>query len=206
MNSNNSDSSFATHVLDACVQHGRQLLTLQTPFVDAKNYDLTPIAKEMTIQLYLAGVMWRFGEQFEMPTSARDRGFICLMSMLIDDGMSEKDAQARVALLNKMSLTVTGADNFAVSIGYEVGNKEGALVAIFDEISKSPELSGAPWRVIDRAKPIAAILSIAGLIISLLVGRSLAEAIGIGIVAGVSTLAIALAISRRMKSEMSKSP
>ena len=199
MKTEESNADFATYVLETCVQHGRQLLALQMPLVEAKNYDLMPAAKEMTIQLYLAGVMWRFGEQFEMPTNPRDRGFICLMSMLISDGMREKDAQARVSLLNRISRTEAGADNMAISIGYEVGNKEGALVAIFDQISKSPEVAGAPWRVIDRSKPVAVILAIAGLAISLLLGRSLLEALGVGVVAGASALAIALTISRQMK-------
>ena len=201
MDTKSSDTYFSTYVLETCVQHGRQLLELQMPLVEAKNYDLMPVAKEMTIQLYLAGVMWRFGEQFEMPTSARDRGFICLMSILISDGMSEKDAQARVALLNKISRIEAGEDNLAISIGYEVGNREGALVAIFDQIGKSPEVAGAPWRVIDRSKPVAAILAISGLTVSLLLGRTWAEAIGVGVVVGASALAIALAISRQMKKE-----
>jgi hypothetical protein len=206
MDTTSSDSNFATYVLEECVQHGRQLLALQLPLVEAKNYDLMPEARKMTIQLYLVGVMWRFGEQFEMPTNARDRGFICLMSMLISDGMGTKDAQARISFLNSISRTPTGADNLAILIGHDFGTKQGALVLIFDHLIKSPEIAGAPWRIISRSKPVAAILVVTSLLISLLLGRSWVEAIGVGLIAGLSTLAIAVAISNQMKKEKGKSP
>lgn len=56
----------------------------------------------------------------------------------------------------------------------------------------------SPYRLLDRSKPIAGILAIAGVAISLLLGRSWAEVFGVGIVLGVSTLGIALAIYWQM--------
>ena len=194
----NSDSDFATHVLEACVQHGRQMLASQLPLAEAKNYDFVPAFKKMATHLYLLGVMWRFGEQFELPTEARDRGFICLMSMLISDGMNPKDAQRRIAYLNGISRTADGKDSLAIAVGYETGDREGALAAVFDQFRNVSGLSGAPWRLIDRSKPVAVILAIAGVVISLLLGRSWGEALGVGIVVSVSILAIALAIYHQM--------
>jgi hypothetical protein len=56
-----------------------------------------PDFKKMTIELFLVGVMWRFEEQFDFPTSPRDRGFVCLMQMLVNDGMSLQSAQSMIA-------------------------------------------------------------------------------------------------------------
>lgn len=51
--------------------------------------------------------------------------------------------------------------------------------------------------MLNRSKPIAAILALAGLVISLLFGRNWVEAIGVGVVLGVGTLAVALVIFRK---------
>ena len=151
----------------------------------------------MTTQPYLAGAMWHFGEQFDLPTAARDRGFICLMSMLVSDGMNAKQAQSRIAHLNEVSRTPTGQDTLAITAGYGAKNADGSLATVFDTFRGVPEVLGAPYRLLDRSKPIAAILAVAGLVIALLIGRSWGEALGVGVVFGVATLAIALAIYRQ---------
>ena len=193
-----SDSDFAAHVLEACVQHGRLMLLSQLPDVEGRNYDFMPSFREMTTQLYLVGVMWRFGEQFELPTNARDRGFICLMSMLVSDGMTSKDAQRHIANLNQISRTADGQDSLAITAGYGASEADGTLANLFDHFRNEPKVSGAPYRLLDRSKAIAAILALAGVVISVVLGRSWGEALGVGVVFGVSTLAIALAMYRQM--------
>jgi hypothetical protein len=191
------DSTVAHQVIEACVAHARQLLASQLPAVESRNYDFMPSFEEMTTQLYLAGAMWRFGEQFVLPTAARDRGFICLMSMLVIDGMNANQAQRRIAHLNQISRTPTGQDTLAITAGYGAKNADGSLATVFDTFHGVPEVSGAPYRLLDRSKPIAAILAVAGLVISLLIGRSWGEAFGVGVVLGVATLAAALATYRQ---------
>lgn len=199
MNTTEPDTEFAAHVIEVCVEHARHVLAAQLPLVEERNFDFMPEFKKMTIELFLVGVMWRFGEQFNLLTNPRDRGFICLMQMLVNDGMSLPDAKRRIALLNGSSRTADGKDNLAITIGHEVGGENaGALAAVFDQYRNSDDVSGAPWRLITRSKPVAAILSIAGLAISALIDRSWGEALGVAIVIGVATLAIALAIHRQM--------
>jgi hypothetical protein len=205
METSKPDIDYATHALEACVAHGRNVLAVQLPDVESKNFDFAPSIKELTIQLFLVGVMWRFGEQFELPTDARDRAFICLMSILIKDGMSLKAAKRKIAELNESSRSTDGKDVLPVTIGYEAGTKEGALVAVFDQYREHPALSAAPYRVIDRSKPIAIILTISGASIAALLGRSLAESLGVGIVLGISTIAIAFTIYKQMVKSRSSS-
>jgi len=192
MTTTGNDATFAGQAIDACVAHARLLLASQLPAVEARNYDFMPVFKEMLIQAYLVGVMWRCGEQFDLPTAARDRGFICLMAMLISDGMSASEAQKRVAHLNEASRTPTGQDNLAITSGYGATKGDGSLAALLDTFRDTPGASGARFRLVNRSKPIAAILAVAGVVISLVLGRSWSEAFGVGVVLGVATLAIAL--------------
>jgi hypothetical protein len=198
MTTSKTDADFAASVLGACVEHGRQMLASQLPLTEGRNYDFMPNFKEMTTQLYLVGVMWRFGEQFKLPTAARDRGFICLISMLVGDGMSLKKAQRRIARLNEISRAADGQDTLAITVGYRATEGDGTLANIFDHFRNVPEVSGAPHRLLDRAKPIAVIVAGAAFAISLLIGSGWGVALGIGIVVGVSALGIALAIYRQM--------
>ena len=197
MTATEHESTVALRVIEACVDHARHLLASQLPTVESRRYDFMPSFKEMTTQLYLAGAMWRFGEQFDLPTAARDRGFVCLMAMLVSDGMNAKQAQSRIAHLNEISRTSTGQDTLVIAAGYGAKNADDSLATVFDTFRGIPEVSGAPYRLLDRSKPVAAILAVAGLVIALLVGRSWGEALGVGVVLGVATLAIALAIYRQ---------
>lgn len=192
------DSEFATQALEACIEHGRHILAAQLPLVEAGHFDLLRNFKEMTIQYFLVGVMWRFGEQFDLPVDARDRAFACLTQILVSDGMNFKAAKRRVVELRETARAPDGQDNLAMSIGYEAGDKDGALAAIFEQARNSAVVSGAPYRLIDRSKPVAAILAVAALTISVLMGRGWGEALSIGIIVGLSTLGIALAIYWQM--------
>jgi len=187
-----SDIDYATRVLKASVEHGRKVLAAQMPSVEKRQFDFVPEFKELTIHLFLVGVMWRFGEQFDLPTNARDRAFAALSYMLASDGMSMKAAQRKVADLYQI-----GADHenvLAINIGYRFGDKEAALAEVFERFRNDPKFLSAPYRLIGRAKPIAAVLAIVGVAISVLIGRSWGEALGIGIVVAVSTLVITTAM------------
>lgn len=195
---NGSDTELTAAVLDACVAHARQMLATQLPRVASGGYDFMPSFKKITTQLYLAGVMWRYGEQFDLPTDPRDRAFICLLSMLVADGMSLKKARDQIEHLHQISRNSEGSNILAIAAGYRATEGDGSLAAVFDQFRNAREVSGAPYRLLDRAKPIAAILTVAAFLISLLVGASWAAALGIAVVVGVSTLGIALAIYRQM--------
>ena len=64
MNTTESDTEFAAHVIEVCVEHARHVLAAQLPLVEERNFDFMPEFKKMTIELFLVGVMWRFGEKF----------------------------------------------------------------------------------------------------------------------------------------------
>lgn len=193
-----ADTEFAKGVIEKGVSHARALLALQLPAVEAKNYDFAPEFQKMVTELYLVGVMWRFGEQFDLPTQPRDRAFLCLMHMLIADGASWRVAKKRIRTLNSYSHDEKGEDSLALRVGYEVGDREGALAAIFEQYRNAPAASAAPYRVIEISKPIAAVIAVAGIAIALLLGRSWAESFGVGLVAGIAVVVAASLIFRKM--------
>ena len=47
---------------DICIQRARDMLAFQLPKIKEKRYDFAPEFRQMTIQLYMLGVMWRCGE------------------------------------------------------------------------------------------------------------------------------------------------
>lgn len=195
------NDDFVAFVLKSCVEYGQNMLALQLPAMEARNFDFMPELKKMVIHQFLVGLMWRFGEQFDLPTNARDRAFVCLMSILINEGMSLKDAQKYIANLNSGSRASDGEDSLPIAIGYSAGDKEEALVKVFEAYLKNPAARGAPWRLLDRAKPVAAILAVAALAIAKLLGTGWGQALGIGVVIGGSTLAIAVALHHQMKKQ-----
>lgn len=193
-----TDAEFAKGVIERCVSHARALLALQLPAVETKNYDFAPEFLKMVTELYLVGVMWRFGEQFDLPTQPRDRAFLCLMYMLVADGASEGAAKKRIRVLNTYSRDDKGEDSLALRIGYEAGDREGALAAILEEYRNTPAASATPYRVIEISKPIAAVIAVAGIAVALLLGRSWAESFGVGLILGISVLVTASLIFRKM--------
>ncbi len=193
-----TDTELAKSVIEGCVSHARDLLALQLSAVDAKHFDFAPHFRKMVTELYLVGVMWRFGEQFDLPTQPRDRAFICLMHMLIADGASWRAAKRRIRMLNSYSRDEKGEDSLAVRVAYEAGDREGALATIFDQYRNTPGAAAAPYRLIEISKPVAAVIAVAGLAIALLLGRSWAESFGVGLVAGIAVLVTASLIFRKM--------
>ena len=193
-----SDTQFAESVIENCVEHARTVLAAQLPAVAARNFDFMPEFMKMMTDLYLVGVMWRFGEQFDLPTSPRDRGYICLMAMLIKDGMGERAAKRRLAFLLQNSKNPGSNSEVFLSLGYQAGTKIDALATMFETYRHNPEMAGAPWRLIKSVKSIAVALSLAGVAISIMSGRTIGEAIGIALVLGLVTLVIGKIIFRQM--------
>ena len=146
-----------TPAIDNCVQHAREILDFQLPLIKDKGYDFAPQFRQMTIQLYMVGVMWRRGESLGLSTTARDHAFAALQSMLINDGMSKKQAQRRIVFLNGMSRTEDGNDTLAVTLGYEAVPNDNSLAMIFDEYRDEIRVSGALWRLYERGKKIMVI-------------------------------------------------
>src|SRR5688500_16181629 len=119
--------------IDICVQHAREILASQLPQIKDKGYDFAPLFRQMTIQLYLIGAMWRKGESLDLQTNARDHAFDALQSMLIADGMKKKQAQQRIEFLKKMSLVEGGTDTLAVAMGYDARVNDDSMIRLFDE-------------------------------------------------------------------------
>lgn len=140
--------------IDICVQHAREILDSQLLLIKDKGYDFAPLFRQMTIQLYLAGVMWRHSESLGLSTNARDHAFTALQSMLISDGMSKKQAQQRIVFLKNMSRTEDGNDTLAVTIGYEAEPNDNSLAMVFDEYRDEIRVSGSLWRFYERGKKI----------------------------------------------------
>jgi hypothetical protein len=143
-----------TTAIDICVQHARKTLESQLPRIKDKGYDFAPQFRQMTIQLYLVGIMWRCGEGLGLSTNARDHGFAALQAMLIADGMSKKQAQQRIAFLNTMSRVEDGSDTLAIATGHEAVPDDDSLAMVFDEYRDEIRVSGSLWRFYERGKKI----------------------------------------------------
>ncbi len=152
MNDTKIDSETST--LDACAQYGREFLASQLLLIKDKGYDFAPQFKQMTVQLYLVGVMWRHGEGLDLAMDARDHAFAALLSTLISDGMKKKDADKRIAFLRSMSRLEDGSDTLAIAVGHQAVSDDSSLVAVFDEYLGETRVSGALWRLYDRGKKI----------------------------------------------------
>lgn len=142
-----------TTAIDICVQRAREALESQLPLIKDKGYDFAPQFRQMTIQLYLVGVMWRRGESLGL-SNPRDHAFAALQSMLISDGMSKKQAQQRIAFLNNMSRVEDGSDTFAIAVGHEAVPNDNSLATVFEEYRDEIRVSGSLWRFYERGKKI----------------------------------------------------
>ncbi|SFN65337.1 hypothetical protein SAMN05216386_1512 [Nitrosospira briensis] len=154
---NDTKTEPGTSAIDICVQNAREILASQLPQIKDKGYDFAPLFRQMTIQLYLIGVMWRKGESLGLPINARDHAFDALQSMLISDGMKKKQAEQRIEFLKKMSLVEGGADTLAVAMGYDAEVNDDSMIRLFDEYRDETRVSGALWRLFERGKKIMAI-------------------------------------------------
>lgn len=140
--------------LDDCIQHAKEVLNEQISYIKSKRYDFAPQFKEMTIQLYLIGVMWQFYEQHDSSEIAREKAFSALCSMMIKDGIKPKRAQKQVDFLKKMSKLEDGDDALAIAIGHESKPGDESLAEIFDHYVDEIGVSGSLWRHYDLGKKI----------------------------------------------------
>ncbi len=140
--------------IDVCVQHAREMLASQLPQIKDKGYDFAPLFRQMTIQLYLLGVMWRHNEALGISGDPREHAFMALQSMFIADGMKAKEAQRRIVFLRNMSRMEDGTDTLAVAMGREAILSDDSMVRLFDEYRDEARVSGALWRLFERGKKI----------------------------------------------------
>ncbi|SDY77079.1 hypothetical protein SAMN05421754_102119 [Nitrosomonas sp. Nm58] len=140
--------------LDDCIQHAREVLNEQILHIKGKGYDFAPQFKEMTIQLYLVGVMWRFYEEHNSSEMAREKAFSTLCSMMVKDGIKSKRAKKQVDFLKKMSKLEDGDDALAIAIGHESKPGDESLAEIFDHYVDEIGVSGSLWRHYDLGKKI----------------------------------------------------
>lgn len=154
---NDTKTEPGTSAIDICIQHAREMLASQLPQINDKGYDFAPQFRQMTVQLYLVGVMWRKGESLGLPANAREHAFVALHAMLVSDGMKKKQAQQRTEFLSNMSQVEGGADTLAVVMGYEAAMNDDSMIRLFDEYRHEARVSGALWRLFERGKMVMAI-------------------------------------------------
>lgn len=138
--------------VDACVDYARDILSEQLVSVKARNYDYAPEFRDLTIQHYLIGVMWKFAESLENVKDPRETAFVAIETMLTRDGMNPKKVINRVEFLKKMSSMEDGTNALAVAIGYDSRPGDQSLVEVFDHYVDDTRVSGALWRLYDRGK------------------------------------------------------
>lgn len=140
--------------MDACIAHAKAVKDAQINFIKNKDYDFAPEFKEMTMQLYLFGVMWKFSEKLGNVDDARDLAFAALKAMLIEEGLQKQKAEKRIEFLQKMSKIDDDHNALAVAVGYESEPGDNSLAEVFDHYIDDVQVSGAFWRLYDRGRKI----------------------------------------------------
>lgn len=192
MNDTKTTSEIST--LDACTQHGEEILASQLLLIKERGYDFAPEFKQLTTHLYLVGVMWRHGENLGLATDARDHAFTALRSMLVNRGMTKKEAERQTVLLRNMSRLEDGSDTLAITAGYQTLSNDINLTTVFDEYLDETRVSGALWRLYDRGKKIMLIGGLSAAVVAIwFVTIFMPESSGIAILA-VGLVAAALVV------------
>ena len=140
--------------MDACIAHAREIMTAQLERIKSKDYDFAPEFKDMTIQLYLFGVMWKFAESLGNVNDARELAFAALRTMLVQDGLQKQKVAKRIEFLKKMSKIEDDHNALAVAIGYESKLGDNSLAEVFDHYVDDMQVSGSFWRLYDRGRKI----------------------------------------------------
>lgn len=140
--------------MDACIAHAREVRAAQLERIKSRNYDFAPEFKDMTMQLYLFGVMWKFAERLGNVEDARELAFAALKTMLIQDGLHKQRAAKRIEFLKKMSKVEDDHDALAVAIGYESEAGDNSLAEVFDHYIDDMQVSGAFWRLYNRGRKV----------------------------------------------------
>jgi len=138
--------------VEICVDHAGNVLAEQMESVKEKDYDFAPEFRDMTTQLYLIGVMWKFAESLESVEDPRETAFVAVEAMLTRDRMKPKDIAKRVEFLRSMSKMDDGTNALAVAIGYDAKPGDQSLVEVFEHFVDDDRVSGALWRLYDRCK------------------------------------------------------
>ncbi len=151
----NTEENFGEEILDACIKHTKEVLAEQLPHIKDKKYDFAPQFKDLTIQLYLVGVMQQFYDQYEASTSdAQEKAFDALYHMMVKDGVKAKRAKNRVAFVKQMSVLDDGDEALALALGYESKPGDRSLAEVFDHYVGETRVSKGLWNYYDRGKII----------------------------------------------------
>lgn len=140
--------------MDACITHAREVKATQLEQIKSKQYDFAPEFRNLTIQLYLLGVMWKFAENLGNVKDARELAFTALQTMMIQDGLQKQKTIKRIEFLRKLSKLDDDHNALAVAIGYESEPDDNSLAEVFDHYVDDLQVSGAFWRLYDRGKKI----------------------------------------------------
>jgi len=140
--------------MDACIEHASEIKAAQLELIKSKQYDFAPEFRDMTIQLYLLGVMWKLAETLGNGSEARELSFAAMKTMLVQEGWSPKRAAKRIEFLRKMSKLEDNHDALAVIVGYESVSGDNSLAEVFDHYVDDMQVSGAFWRLYDRGRKI----------------------------------------------------
>ena len=138
--------------MDACMAHVKEVMATQLGLIKDRGYDFAPQFKEMTTQLYMLGILWKFAEGLENIGDAREFAFSAFEAMLIKDGIPKKNALKRMEFLRKMSQLEDGHNALAVAIGYEAQPDDNSLAEVFDHYIDDTQVSGAFWRLYERGR------------------------------------------------------
>lgn len=142
-------------ILDTCVQHAKKILAEQLPHIKDKKYDFAPQFKDMTIQLYLVGIMQRFYVEHDMTAAdALEKAFQSMTHMMIQDGVKPKRAKKQSAFIRKVSVLDDDDEALALALGYEAQSGDRSLAEVFDQYLGDVRVSGGLWRSYDQGKKI----------------------------------------------------
>ncbi|QOJ23741.1 MAG: hypothetical protein HRU78_08820 [Gammaproteobacteria bacterium] len=141
-------------IMDACIAHAKEVKATQLELIKSKGYDFAPEFRDMTIQLYLLGVMWKFAENMGSADDARELAFAALGQLFVQEHMPKQKVAKRIEFLKKMSKIEEDHHALAVAIGYESEPGDNSLAEVFDHYVDDMQVSGAFWRLYDRGRKI----------------------------------------------------
>lgn len=192
MTNTQKEQDYAIQCVKAVTTEARAVMAKQLAAVKARNFEILPAFIERVSRTFVTGIMWKLGEQYELPTAPRDRAFVCLLYLLIEDGMSQKDAEREMRSVYSDTAIDNSIAKQTLEIAYEYGGHEEALATILEQHRTNPELAVAPFQLVNRAKPIAGLLSLAAAAVVLIAGGRWGVALGVGVVVGASVLGVAI--------------
>lgn len=141
-------------IMEACIAHAKEVKATQLELIKSKGYDFAPEFRDMTVQLYLFGVMWKFAENLGSADDARELAFAALAEFFVQERMPQQKVAKRVEFLRKMSKIEEDHNALAVAIGYESEPGDNSLAEVFDHYVDDTQVSGAFWRLYDRGRKI----------------------------------------------------